>query len=180
MSQFFSLLIGAALVNNLLLSLPLAADAVRSARLQALGPASALLIAMAAPLAWLLQPLNLQALQLLIFLPLLVALAWLSLQLLARPRPALAQPGLWPLLLGNGGALGVMLLSQPLNGFAQALALGVGGGLGFWLALQLFADLLDRVEQCDVPTPFRGVPIMLVSAGLMGLALLGFNGLGAA
>lgn len=179
MSQFFSLLIGAALVNNLLLSLPLAADALRSARLQALGPASAVLIGLAAPLAWLLQALQLQALQLLVFLPLLGALAWLSL-LLARLRPNLAQQGLWPLLLGNGGALGVMLLSQPLSGFTQALALGVGGGLGFWLALQLFADLLERVEQCDVPTPFRGVPIMLVSAGLMGLAFLGFNGLGAA
>lgn len=183
MTEFLSALIGAALVNNLLLGLPVAAAALRNARVQALGPDTALLILLAAPLAWLLQQLlqnlALPYLFLPIGLPLLAALAWLSLRVLARLRPTLDQSGLWPLLLGNGAGIGALLLSQPLPSFATALALGIGAGLGFWLALQLFADLLERIEECDVPAPFRGVPIMLISAGLMGLAFLGFNGLGA-
>lgn len=184
MSELLGALIGAALVNNLILGLPVAAAALRSARVQALGPATALLVLLTAPLAWLLQQLlqslALPYLLLLTGLPLLAALAWLSLRLLARVRPALDQSGLWPLLLGNGAGLGALLLSQPLPSFTAALALGIGAGLGFWLALQLFADLLERIEQCDVPAPFRGVPIMLIAAGLMGLAFLGLNGLGAA
>ncbi|MDP3814050.1 Rnf-Nqr domain containing protein [Pseudomonas sp.] len=184
MTELLFALIGAALVNNLILTLPVAADSLRHARVQALGPAGALLILLAAPLAWLLHKLlqpGLGYLSLLLFVPLLAALAWLSLALLARLRPSLAQPaGLWPLLLGNGAGLGVMLASKPLESFPLALALGLGGGLGFWMVLQLFADLLERIEQCDVPTAFRGTPMLLICAGLMGLAFLGFNGLGAA
>src|SRR5690606_35037658 len=105
MSDFLFALIGAALVSNLILGLPLAADALRSARVQALGPAGALLIALAAPAGWLLQQAvqaaELAYLYLLLGLPLLAALSWLSLNLLARLRPGLAQPGLRPLLLGN-------------------------------------------------------------------------------
>lgn len=184
MTELFLALIGAALVNNLFLTLPAGADALRAARVRLLGPASALLILLATPLAWLLQslllePLELTHLRLFTFLPLLALLAWLSLRVLARLRPQLPQGGLWPLLLGNGAALGAMLLaSQPAASFAQALALGFGGGLGFWLALTLFSDLLERIEQADVPAPFKGASIALISAGLMGLAFLGFNGMG--
>ncbi|MGH8354855.1 MAG: Rnf-Nqr domain containing protein [Pseudomonas sp.] len=184
MTEFLLALVGAALVNNLVLLLPAGADALRTARLRLLGPASALLILLATPLAWslqrlLLEPLGLSHLRLLIFLALLAPLAWLSLRLLARLRPQLPQDGLWPLLLGNGAALGAMLLAgQPAASLAQALALGCGGGLGFWLVLRLFSDLLGRLDQADVPAPFKGAPIALIGAGLMGLAFLGFNGLG--
>lgn len=182
MTDFLFALIGAALVSNLILGLPLAADVLRHARVQALGLAGALLILLSAPSAWLLQrtlqAIDLIYLYLLLGLPLLAALSWLSLALLARLRPALTQPGLWPLLLGNG--LGAMLLARTLESFAGALALGIGGGLGFWLVLQLLSDLLERIEQCDVPAALRGTPLLLIAAGLMSLAFLGFNGLGAA
>ena len=182
MSDFLFALIGAALVSNLILGLPLAADTLRSARVQALGPAGALLILLSAPGAWLLQQalqaVDLTYLSLLISLPLLAALGWLSLALLARLRPTLPLDGLWALLLGNG--LGAMLLAHSLENFSTALALGIGGGLGFWLVLQLMSDLLERIEQCDVPAAFRGTPILLITAGLMSLAFLGFSGMGAA
>ncbi|MDG9923640.1 MULTISPECIES: Rnf-Nqr domain containing protein [unclassified Pseudomonas] len=182
MTDFLFALIGAALVSNLILGLPLAADALRHARGQALGLAGALLILLAAPSAWLLQQalqvVELSYLYLLIGLPLLAALSWLSLALLSRLRPSLLLDGLWPLLLGNG--LGAMLLARSLENFSAALALGIGGGLGFWLVLQLMSDLIERIEQCDVPAAFRGTPILLIAAGLMGLAFLGFNGMGAA
>ncbi|WP_043310151.1 Rnf-Nqr domain containing protein [Pseudomonas sp. ML96] len=182
MTDFLFALIGAALVSNLILGLPLAADALRHARVQALGQAGALLILLAAPAAWLQQQallaVHLTYLYLLIGVPLLAALSWLSLALLQRLRPALGQSGLWPLLIGNG--MGAMLLARSLDGFTAALALGIGGGLGFWLVLQLMSDLLERIEQCDVPVAFRGTPILLITAGLMSLAFLGFNGMGAA
>ncbi|WP_137818815.1 Rnf-Nqr domain containing protein [Pseudomonas sp. 2FG] len=184
MTELFLALLGAALVNNLFLMLPAGADALRARRVRLLGPASALLILFATPLAWLLQslllePLELSYLRLFVLMPLLAPLAWLSSKVLARLRPQLPQDGLWPLLLGNGAALAAMLLaSQPAASFALALALGLGGGLGFWLALALFTDLLGRIEQADIPAPFKGAPVMLICAGLMGLAFLGFNGLG--
>ena len=182
MTDFLLALIGAALVSNLILGLPLAADALRHARAQALGPAVALLILFAAPGAWLLQQLlqavDLDYLHLLLCVPLLAALGGLVLTLLARWRADLAQPQLWPLLLGNG--LGAAVLARSLESFPAALALGIGGGLGFWLVLQLMSDLLGRIEQCDVPAAFRGTPLLLIAAGLMSLAFLGFNGLGAA
>lgn len=183
MTEFIFALLGAALVNNLVLGLPLGADSLRQPRSQALALAGGALIALATPLAWLidqwlLAPLALGALRLFVFLPLLAPLAWLCLQGLARLRPQLPRDGLWPLLLANGAALGAMLLGSA-GSFATALGLGLGGGLGFWLVLSLFDDLLQQVDESQVPAAFRGAPLLLVCAGLMGLAFLGFNGMGA-
>ena len=183
MTNFFFALIGAALVNNLILGTALAADAVRQVRVQALGPASAVLIAFAAPLAWLLQQMLLAValpyLFLLSAVVLLAALAWCVPLLLTRLHPSSGMPDkLWPALIING--LGAMLLARSLDGFSTALALGIGGGLGFWLVLQLMNDLFERLEQCAIPAALRGTPMQLICAGLMGLAFLGFNGLGAA
>lgn len=177
MTEFFFALIGAALISHLFLDLPLAAESLRSARMQALGPCAAAMIALAVPLAWLidglLQALALPSLFLLTCIPALAVLAWCVPRLLARWRAE--QPGLWLILLGNG--LGAMLLARALESFATALVLGLVGGLGFWLVLQLLDDLRARIEACDVPATFRGTPIMLIGAGLMSLAFLGFNGM---
>ncbi|BAN47309.1 Rnf-Nqr domain containing protein [Metapseudomonas resinovorans] len=183
MTDFLFALLGAALVNNLVLGLPFGADSLRQPRSRALALAGGAVIALATPLAWLLEhlllaPLELGAVRLFIFLPLLAPLAWLSLRLLARLRPALARDGLWPLLVVNGAALGAMLLGAA-GSFPVALGMGLGGGLGFWLVLSLFDDLLRQVDESLVPAAFRGAPLLLVCAGLMGLALLGFNGMGA-
>ncbi|MGE8501510.1 MAG: Rnf-Nqr domain containing protein [Pseudomonas sp.] len=181
MTDFLFALIGAALISHFALGLPLAADALRPQRLQALGPCAALLILLAVPLAWLteylLQTATLSYLYLLAFILLSAGLARLLPTLLARWRPALVQPGLWPILLGN--CLGAMLLARSMETFTSAVVFGLAGGLGFWLILQLFDNLQVRIERCDVPVAFRGTPILLISAGLMGLAFLGFNGVGA-
>ena len=185
MSEFLAVLIGAALINNLIVGQALAADALRGVRASTLGPATVLLIVLACPLAWvvqygLLRPLGLEYLQLLAFVALTAPLAWLSLRLLARLRPDSANEALWLLLLVNGAGLGSMLLAQALEDFTQVLALSVGAGLGFWLALTLLADLLERIDACAVPPFMRGIPVTLIGTGLMGLAFLGFEGLGGA
>jgi electron transport complex protein RnfA len=185
MSEFLAVLIGAALVNNLILALPLGSDALRAVRVGSLGPATALLILLAAPPAWmiqhwLLQPLQLQHLHWLLVVALVAPLTWLSLRLLARLQPNLSHEALWPLLLVNGAVLGSLQLAPAEDSLPHVLGLAIGGGLGFWLALQLLADLLQRVEACPVPALFKGAPVTLISTGLAGMALLGFSGLGGA
>ncbi|MNR38252.1 Electron transport complex protein RnfA [compost metagenome] len=101
------------------------------------------------------------------------------LRLLSRAVPTLPFAPLKPLLLANAGILGLSLLSAEANkGLLYTLFLSLGTGLGFWLVLSLFNDLRQRAcNDDDVPLPLRGLPIELISAGLMAMAFLGFNGL---
>lgn len=180
MTDLLIALLGAALVNNLLLAQAAGGDA--QPRLQALARAGGLMLALGLPLAWLLDrlllaPLALDHLRPLVLLPLLAPLAWAALALLKHlPGTADVPNGLFPLLLGNGAVLGGLYLAAS-SGFVHALGLALAGGIGFWLALGLFADLMQRVDAADVPAPLRGTPITLLCAGLMGVALMGFNGL---
>lgn len=150
---------------------------LRSDRPPALGPATALLIIFATPLGWALAqlPEGLQHLRLLLLLASLLPLALLGLKL-ASVRYAVA-PGLLPLLLANGAAIGSVLMFEPApREWLPSLAIGVFSGLGFWLILQMLGDLQARGDRADVPAPLRGAPLALIGAGLMGLALLGVVG----
>lgn len=127
---------------------------------------------------WLLVPLQLQALRLFVFLPLSVLLIAPLLKLLARGLPNLPFEGLWPLLLGNAGVLGLALINaQSDQGLLHATAMSLGAGLGFWLVLSMFSDLRERTTDNDIPLPFRGLPIDLIGAGLIAVIFLGFSGL---
>ena len=59
----------------------------------------------------------------------------------------------------------------------ESLLFGAGSAVGFSLVLVLFAGIRERIEGADVPVPFRGVAIAMVTAGLMSLAFMGFAGL---
>ncbi|AZD04133.1 Rnf-Nqr domain containing protein [Pseudomonas chlororaphis] len=192
MTEIVLKLISAALINNFVLQWPLGVDPLLQAsaepqvarrRIHALGIATSCLMLLCSLLGYglyqaLLVPLGLTSLQLFVFLPLGVLLIAPLLKLLTRMLPGLPFDGLWPLLLGNAGVLGALLLAVQANrGLGHGLALGLGAGLGFWLVLSLFSDLRQRIINNDVPLPFRGLPIDLISAGLMAVAFLGFNGL---
>ena len=113
-----------------------------------------------------------------VFVPLSVLLIAPLLKMLARWRPNLPFEGLWPLLLGNAGALGLALINaQNDQGLLHATALSLGAGMGFWLVLSLFCDLRERTADNDIPLPFRGFPIDLIGAGLIAVIFLGFSGL---
>ncbi len=181
MTDFPPLLIGALLTSYLLVGplAPAGETGSPTARLRTLGPASAGLIAVAAPLAWcleagLLGPLQGQDLRLFLHVPLLAALAWCGAALWRRWRPE-AAPAVAPLWL-NGAGLGAMQGALDRPDLPAALGLGLVAGLGFWLASRLLADLLERLSQADVPGPLRGAPSVLVAAGLLGLAFLGLEG----
>jgi electron transport complex protein RnfA len=186
MTETLLTLISAALINNVVLHSPLGVDPllVSQRRLvHALGIATTCLMLVVGMLGyafyhWLLVPLQLTALRLFVFLPLSVLLIGPLLKLLARVFSTFSFSGLWPLLLGNAGVLGVALLNaQEEKGFFHTTTLSLGAGLGFWLVLSLFTDLRERTADNDIPLPFRGLPIDLIGAGLIAVAFLGFSGL---
>jgi electron transport complex protein RnfA len=192
MTDMLLTLISAALINNFVLQWPLGVDPLLQTtrepdterrQVHALGIATTCLMLVSCVLGYalyhyLLAPLALTSLRLFVFLPLSVLLINPILSLLSRWLAPLPFNGLWPLLLGNAGVLGLALLStQDDKGLGYTTALSLGAGLGFWLVLSLFSDLRQRTLNNDVPLPFRGLPIELISAGLMAVAFLGFTGL---
>jgi len=83
-----------------------------------------------------------------------------------------------PLITTNCIVLGLALLNvTERHDFLQSVVYGLGGGLGFSLVLMLFATLRERLAAADVPLPFRGIAIAMITAGLMSLAFMGFTGL---
>ena len=83
-----------------------------------------------------------------------------------------------PLITTNCAVLGVVLVNaQKGFGFLHSVINGAAGGLGFTLAIVLFASVRVRVDQAECPQAFKGFPIALIAAGLMALAFMGFTGL---
>ena len=83
-----------------------------------------------------------------------------------------------PLITTNCAVLGVALVNvQEGYDFLQSVINGAAGGLGFTLAIVLFASIRERVDKTDCPQAFKGFPIALIAAGLLALAFMGFSGL---
>ena len=83
-----------------------------------------------------------------------------------------------PLITTNCAVLGVVLVNvQQGYNFLLSVVNGAAGGLGFTLAIVLFASVRERVDKSDCPECFKGFPIALISAGLLALAFMGFSGL---
>ncbi|HHW00819.1 MAG TPA: electron transport complex subunit RsxA [Clostridiaceae bacterium] len=83
-----------------------------------------------------------------------------------------------PLITTNCAVLGVALLNvQREYNFGEAVLYSFGAGLGFTLALVLFAGVRERLENCDIPESLKGMPITLIAASLVSLAFFGFQGL---
>lgn len=84
-----------------------------------------------------------------------------------------------PLITSNCAVLGVALLTvkKGIDSFLDALLYGFGAAVGFSLVLILFAAMRERIAVADVPTPFKGASIGMITAGLMSLAFMGFSGL---
>ena len=83
-----------------------------------------------------------------------------------------------PLITTNCAVLGVALLNVQNNyNFIESVVYGITGGLGFLLAIFLFASVRERLEFSECPKSFEGFPIALITAGLIALAFMGFSGL---
>lgn len=129
---------------------------------------------------YLLMPLGLEYLRLISFIVVIAAAVQFTEMFIRHSSPMLHQVlGMYlPLITTNCAVLGVALLNTRRNGhFLEALAYGIGAGLGFCLVMVLFAGLRERLEAADVPTPFRGPAIALVTVGIMSMAFIGFTGM---
>ena len=115
-----------------------------------------------------------------VFVLVIAALVQVIEMFLQRSMPALYTAlGVYlPLITTNCAVLGVALLNiQNHYTFLESVVYGITGGLGFLLAIVLFASIRERIQESACPKAFQGLPIALVTAGLMALAFMGFNGL---
>ena len=128
----------------------------------------------------LLVALNLEYMQTVAFILVIASIVQVVEMFLKKSVPALYQAlGIFlPLITTNCAVLGVALVNvQKGYDFLQSVVNGAAGGLGFTLAIVLFASLRQRVDKADVPKCFQGFPITLIAAGLLALAFMGFSGL---
>jgi len=129
---------------------------------------------------WVLIPLELGYLRLIAFIVIIAGLVQLTEMFIRKVSPLLHSVlGIFlPLITTNCAVLGVALLSIRTNtSFVSAAFYGFGAALGFTLVLILFSAMRERIDAADVPQPFKGSAIALISAGFMSLAFMGFSGM---
>ena len=129
---------------------------------------------------YVLVPLNLDYLQTVVFILIIAALVQLLEIVMHKYMPPLYNAlGIYlPLITTNCAVLGVVLLNVQNNyNFIESVVYGITGGLGFLVAIVLFASVRDRLQFADYPESFDGFPIALVTAGLLALAFMGFSGM---
>lgn len=130
--------------------------------------------------AWLLVPAGLDYLQTIVFILVIAALVQIVESVLHKFMPPLYNAlGIYlPLITTNCAVLGVTILNftKELN-YGEALVNSLGAGLGFMLAMVLFAGVRSRLESCDIPKALQGLPITLIAASLVALSFLGFGGI---
>ncbi len=129
---------------------------------------------------WILEPLGLEYLYNIAFILVIASLVQFVEMFLKKSAPALYQAlGVFlPLITTNCAVLGVAVLNMQTGyDFLRSVISGLGGAIGFALAIVLFAGLRERTEDNDTPKAFDGFPLALITAGLMSIAFLGFSGL---
>jgi len=129
---------------------------------------------------FILLPLGLEYLRLIAFILVIAAVVQFTEMIVHKTSPLLYQVlGIFlPLITTNCAVLGVALLNtQKQHTFLESAIYGFGAAVGFSLVLILFASMRERLSVADVPKPFKGAAISLITAGLMSLAFMGFAGL---
>ena len=190
MSSWFAIVLSTALVNNFVLVrflglCPFMGVSRSIDTALGMGLATTFVLTLAAILSFLLdtyilQPLNASFLRIIAFIVLIAALVQFTELWMRMASPLLHRLlGLYlPLITTNCAVLGVALLTiREQQTLANAAASGFGAALGFTLALVLFAALRERIETADVPAPFKGSAVALMTAGIMSLAFMGFSGI---
>lgn len=190
MSNYLFILVGAVLVNNIVLVkmlglCPFMGVSKKLETAYGMGAATTFVLTTATGASYvidqyLLLPFGLEYLRTLSFIITIAAVVQLTEMVIAKTSPTLQQTlGIYlPLITTNCAVLGVPLLNIA-NGhdFVESLLFGAGSAVGFSGVLILFAAIRERIEGADVPVHFRGSAIAMVTAGLMALAFMGFAGL---
>jgi len=190
MTHYLFIIIGAVLVNNVVLVriLGLCPFMGVSKKLETafgMGAATTFVLTLGTGGSYiidiyLLQPFDLTYLRTISFIVTIAAIVQLTETVIQKTSPMLHQVlGIYlPLITTNCAVLGIPLLALGNKyDFIESLLFGFGSSVGFSLALVLFAGIRERIEGADVPIYFRGTAIALVTGGLMSLAFMGFAGL---
>ena len=190
MTHYVFLVVGAVLVNNVVLVrilglCPFMGVSKKLETALGMGMATAFVLTMASGASyiidrWFLTPFDLGYLRTISFIVTIAAIVQLTEMVIQKTSPLLYRVlGIYlPLITTNCAVLGVPLLNVAnRHDFVESLLFGAANAIGFTLVLILFAAIRERVDGADVPAPFRGVAIAMVTAGLMSLTFMGFAGL---
>jgi len=190
MKELLLILIGSALVNNVVLSqflglCPFLGVSKRTETAAGMGAAVLFVITIASAITSLiytgiLEKLGLEYLQTIVFILVIAALVQLVEMVLKKKMPSLYNSlGVYlPLITTNCAVLGVALKNvQNGYGLVESVVYGIGISLGFFIAIVIMAGIRERIEFNEIPQSFKGMPIVLVTAGLMAIAFIGFSGL---
>ncbi|OKP03293.1 electron transport complex subunit RsxA [Xenorhabdus eapokensis] len=190
MTEYLLLFIGTVLVNNFVLVkfLGLCPFMGVSKKLETaigMGLATTFVLTLASICAWLvntfiLVPLDLVYLRTLSFILVIAVVVQFTELVVRKTSPTLYRLlGIFlPLITTNCAVLGVALLNvNQSHGFLQSAVYGFSAAAGFSLVMVLFAGIRERLAVANIPVPFRGSSIGLITAGLMSLAFMGFSGL---
>ena len=190
MGELLLIAVGAALVNNVVLSqfmgiCPFLGVSKKVDTAAGMGGAVIFVIAIASLVTnviqkFILEKTGLEYLQTIVFILVIAALVQFVEMFLKKAIPALYQAlGVFlPLITTNCAVLGAAItITQKGYGIFTGLIYGVGTAVGFTIAIVLMAGIREKIEYNDVPEAFKGTPIVLVTAGLMAIAFFGFSGL---
>ncbi len=190
MTEYVIILISTVLVNNFVLVkflglCPFMGVSKKTDTALGMGLATTFVLTLSSVMSYLLYtyllvPFELEYLKTIGFILSIAAVVGFTEMAIHKTSPALYQVlGIYlPLITTNCAVLGVALLNiGEDHNFIESAFYGFGAAVGFTLAMVLFSSIRERVDAGDVPAPFKGAPIALITAGLMSLAFMGFGGL---
>lgn len=190
MTEYLLIIVGTVWVNNFVLSqflglCPFMGVSRKLETAMGMGLATTFVLTLSSVTSYLvhnyiLVPLELEYLRTLSFILVIAAIVGFTEMAIRKSSPILYNVlGIYlPLITSNCAVLGVALLNvQESHDFIESALYGMGAALGFTLVMVLFAAIRERLAAADVPTPFQGNAIGLITAGLMALAFMGFSGL---
>jgi len=188
--SFVAIIIGSVLVNNFVFMrflgiCPFLGVSRQLSTATGMGMAVVFVMTLASAITWvfhhlLLVPFGLEYLQTVVFILVIASLVQFVEMVIQKISPPLYQAlGIYlPIITTNCAILGVALINVRQHyAFLESVVNGLAAGIGFTLAIVLFAGVRERLEFADVPPAMKGVPIALVSAGLMSVAFFGFQNL---
>ncbi len=189
MKEFIIIMLSAVFINNYVLSrflgiCPFLGVSKKLGQATGMSLAVIFVMLMATAVTWpiqmyLLNPNNLGYLQTIVFILVIAALVQLVEIILKRYLPSMHKSlGVYlPLITTNCAVLGVTILNIDEGyTFAESMVNSLGSGLGFFLAMVMFAGVRSKLEGADIPKAFQGLPITLVAASITSLSFLGFSG----
>ena len=190
MKELMLIIVGSALVNNVVLSqflglCPFLGVSKKTETAAGMGGAVIFVITLSSFVTsviyqFILVPTHMEYLQTIVFILIIAALVQFVEMFLKKAMPSLYQAlGVYlPLITTNCAVLGVALINvQKDCNILQGTVNGFATAVGFTLSIIVMAGIREKIEYNDIPESFRGFPIVLITAGLMAIAFFGFSGL---